>query len=400
MVLIVALAFGFPIVAHSGPRENLAKFLDCEERPFSAVEAPASQSASVSAASEDSLFQRLTHGEWSGAGCAQARDPLPGTCQKLRLGRDGNYTWIAMSDVTERNDKGRWNFTSSNDHSGVLLFENGSSLVFNLTGDHLKVGPIEFTVGEAKPAANSRGSRAALPTFAQQSMGKQVGDWEKTNDFDLSRFPQSLGIHRDGTFKATYRGGQCHHSGTVSIDKSRLLFQVQPNTCDERDGGSPAQLSASPGVSPIHEDKFLILHSASYRSVHCKKKYWLAEPYGRSVRLEGVYQGEVGSQQTTSMDLYFANTGDQKVDLDDLQVTAIALKKNGGGFSYEGKDVILLSEKFRRLSLKTGEEVRRKVVFKRIAGARFTHLAIKLNYRDSSQTYSLMDSRIVSHPAP
>jgi hypothetical protein len=68
----------------------------------------------------------LTRASWfDAAGCGPTGDPLPPTCNRVRLGGDGSYTWTAVSDAPERQQSGTWNFRARDATSGVVCLADG-----------------------------------------------------------------------------------------------------------------------------------------------------------------------------------------------------------------------------------------------------------------------------------
>lgn len=219
------------------------------------------------------VYQALTRTTWFDQGRCGSGGPLPPTCNRVRLGGDGSYSWTAISDVPERQESGSWNFRARDATSGLVCLGDGSVIDVALTpGGGLRWGPLGELAAET-PSSPGAG-RAALPVITVDPMFVDLTahPWAKTNELDLYREPTSFVLGGDGTFDASFRGGACTATGTFSLSREPVAGGTQltlwtalaaRNQCDLRSGGTPAFDLG--GETPQLEAGILSLSDASYR---------------------------------------------------------------------------------------------------------------------------------------
>lgn len=206
------------------------------------------------------LFARLTAHRW-------------GTCTGgfglcLELAASGSYTARRGEGDISVTDTGRWNFLARDAASGLVCLDDGSVIDFALDDRGLRWG-LAGVLPASEPLAIA-GSRAALPTVepVAELYALTANAWEKTNELDLYGQPTQFVLHRDGTFDAAFRHGQCTISGTFSLVVTDHGVELNPgalpNTCDTRGGGMAANIGASNEL-PAIEGGELLLYGASFR---------------------------------------------------------------------------------------------------------------------------------------
>jgi len=170
---------------------------------------------------DDDVFARLTATSWYDEVACNSGDPLPPTCNRLRLSADGTFAWTADSDAIERDLSGGWNFRARDATTGVVCLEDGSVVDFALEQAAPAGGLRWARLGVLSPDEPLAGGglRADLPdvTPAPLFLDLTAHAWAKTNEMDLFYLPTSFLLRRDGTFDATWRAGECAAGGTFSV---------------------------------------------------------------------------------------------------------------------------------------------------------------------------------------
>ncbi len=279
-------------------------------------------------------FEFLTSSMWVGDGCAYVGDDLPPTCETIQLRADGTYAWGAESDYTERDDEGRWNFWSQGDR-GLVFLDDGSALAFQRDGDALT---LRNRVYERGLPNSGGGDASTLPVVAPSSLWCRMvaNAWTKTNAFGLATVPDAVEFAADGTLRASYREGECGHGGTFSlytemvgtgaptspIERRLYLSPVSdPNTCDEREGGTEGRVAAS-NEHPHLEGDALVFTRASYYpdDGQARDELLSYDRYGNMVRTTvTTARFELGAE--VSLAIAFENTAHRELTLEAFTVS-------------------------------------------------------------------------------
>ena len=335
------------------------------------------------------VFASLTATAWNDAGCSST-DPLPPTCNTIELDADGRYAWTAVSDVTERDQHGQWNFMARDTSSGIVCLDNGAVLAFQLFPQGLRLG--ELGLGASTPLTATGAREDLFPVQSDPLFPELTAhEWVKTNNFDLGTNAQQFTLARDGTFAASYRDGACTHGGVWSIDitprttgPTPMLFpSSDPNTCDIRSSTS-AQLPASD--VPRIEDGRLVLYDTAYRAPGTAAPWFAFQGYGDGVGIDtsGTLDHDV-SASGTNFDFDFANGSRSAKALSSISIRATPTMQVADGYSAAGPTVMLVSMDLTGTSLAPGDHATASLTAAPAAG--LTQLTIELDYADSTQTY-------------
>jgi hypothetical protein len=341
------------------------------------------------------VFARLTATTWLDAGrCGANSDPLPPTCNRLRLAGDGTYDWSATSDYPERAQSGTWNFFARDVDGGIVCLDDGSVVDFALSA----TGKLAWgMLGELAPDSPlGGGSRTALPTVsvAPLFMALIEHDWRKTNEIDVYSQPTGFSLSDDGTFVAEFRDGECEANGTFSLIKDRTELQLwpraSPNACDLRGGGTTANLVGS-GIPPVIEDGILHLYAASYRdaAIQTEQRYlafssYLVDQAGLFVAASWDQAIRSGSQTTWAMTLHNRTARAQTVTA--LRLTQTPLMISGDGFTGVGAELPLVDRSFTDVTIAPAGSFAVEVAFTPTATG-WVMLQLEIDSADSSQPY-------------
>jgi hypothetical protein len=347
--------------------------------------------------SDDEIFDFLTNTSWEDLGCRPIAGPhLAPTCEILEFRRNGTYSWTAMSDYLERSKTGSWNFKLSNDTSnaGQMYLENGSviwfarvnstSVIFNYD-NFTSTEKIDYSPDELK--MNRSGLSEITPskmylTFIEKS------PWRKTDDFNLFTYPELITFYSNGTFFESYRQGECSHGGTWGFDGRMLISQSHPNNCDIREGTT----GHLPGTwdAPIFETSdLLILSQSSYYSSDndTEEKVFTFDPYYRSVRVTGEFNGTFAKDVPTTIDFTFRNVDDIEKKLDKFKIEMTVLTRNNDSFSITDQSAKLVESDYSDILLQPGEEHHDTMKITPPFSGEYVYLSVNLSFRDEDQPY-------------
>jgi hypothetical protein len=152
---------------------------------------------------------------------------------------DRSFRWRVVSDYAEER-KGSWiEQTISNDEGLLFLLweDNTQSVLYfttlggtmRLAGDVLQ--PVkrsgETTSGSRKTIQNTQTTFRSYFSITSRP-------WHKIDAADRDFVPDHYTFKRDGTFLASYRAGQCQHSGHWSMIRDSIVLEVPSNRCDLR----------------------------------------------------------------------------------------------------------------------------------------------------------------------
>jgi hypothetical protein len=327
------------------------------ERAAAAVCGP-SGSADVDRA----VFQALTSVDWANSACASTA-PLAPTCHRLELRADGSYAWTAISDYTERDDAGTWNFRARSDRDGLVCLSDGSVMNFRVEDGSMTFGPFVFAAGAA---LTDSGDRDALPHVRASDLYMSLSEraWIKTNHFDLLARPDAFSLRRDGTLWASYRAGSCEHGGVWSLDHgdiadagSATLTEItDPHTCDARREPTTAIVGAW-NDRPVIDDGVLMRAAgdtyADEETARAQELFAFTS-YGRGVSLlsRGTFHGTLQAGTETVIDLAIENESDRAHQLGRVQVSVQPLTAE---LSTSGDPIVLAERDYTGTELLPGQ---------------------------------------------
>lgn len=325
---------------HTAPDEARDPRVASATARCSSVEIPGS-------GDREALFRALTATTWRGPGCG-AGGGQPATCTRLELRADGSYALGAESDYTERDDEGRWSFAAGGERSGVVCLDGAkaspprsdapkdlpSALAFALENDGLTLGGRSFVAG---PPAGASGSLSSLDDVALPAgYARLLGEWTKSNAFDLFMRATELRFEAGGRFVATHQSG-CRYGGSFSWDKGVFTPASDPNTCDTR--GPMTASIASSNDEPEWVDGMLVFYSSSYRpkGVTGPETFYF-DPYSRELRVRGELDGPLKKDVPARIRLRLDNRVPRAKTLETLTVRLAATtpSPDGNGFTLEG----------------------------------------------------------------
>ncbi len=378
--------------------------------------APPSTPASVSCASFASptatassralLYSTLTATTWTNTYCGSS-------CLSLTLGQGGGYTlsfpsgYYGGTSIESHVDSGSWNFAVIDSTRGVVCLDGAvatptrpggqanlpSVLHFELPTSGrgqqlLRIGPYGFTAGESQSrtsaAADALPNVAVSPAFAALA----GATWSKTNAFDPTTAPQAFIFDASGRFTATFGGGACTQSGTISIDRDTMLTtsdQGQTCTGNSYPGRVPNQ------VVPGFFDDLLVLGQGSYRRSDAaagKPNAFVFDPYGQSVRVTGTYDGALKAGAATTIALTFENADPALIrTLGTFTATIQPATVNYGQAQTAGKLVPLGSVDLAGVTLGPGEKHYATIAVTPPAAGDTFALQMRVTFADVTKKY-------------
>ena len=280
---------------------------------------------------DTAAFQALTARAWFDAACPEWAS-LPAwtraiaVVRSVRLNADGTYHRFDRSDVRERFDEGEWNFRLRTANAGVLYISDGSVFAFELLPGRLILDRVEFCPDpDEEPLAEVPGPRRThedLPRIQLSPAYRSLIDhsWKKTNNFDLAFAPDEVTFSADGAFHASYRGGECEHSGVWSINGEVLYLIPDAHPCSLRDGltdGGPGFGNVSPDGENLHLDQADYSYSgATGTNVFVNR----IRTEGNLI-LTGEYEGSLSAGQPTPMSVRITTLDSRPWELHSLVVT-------------------------------------------------------------------------------
>jgi hypothetical protein len=288
---------------------------------------------SATATMRQTLYTTLVTNRWSYAYCSGGG--TGGDCTVLTLDAAGTYELSAPAGYSStgpgkaRLDTGHWNFAALDDANGLVCFDGTvaaathdggqenlpSVLHFTLPGatnDNLQIGPYSF----ASTAVTTFGGAPteSLPNVTvSPGFAALVGaEWKKTNAFDVAITPESVLFDSSGHFTASFGGQTCARSGFISYDRDTMLPQddsagTTGTTCTTGNYAPGFQGAIVPGFF----DDLVVLGQGTYRKSDAapgKPNAFVFDPYGRSVRVTGSYDGALKAGGATTIALTFENT--------------------------------------------------------------------------------------------
>lgn len=279
------------------------------------------------------VFARLTANRWG------ICDTNNGLC--LSLSASGDFSTIEGFDDYAITNSGRWNFLARDATSGLVCFDDGSMLDFELTDAGLM-----WRINGLLPALDPQdptGSRDALDAIPTPDLFTTLTEhaWQRANDLDLFYQPTSFAIARDGTWDAAWRDGACTATGTLSIVTSEPRFtgtthtfvaHPAPNTCDTRRGGSTAYIPPTDdyGDPALAGDaQFLTFGPSSPQD-------------GLSVRAS--WDQPLRADTTKEWMLTLTNGASRVFTLQSIQITLTPVADTGNGFTATGDTTTLVDE--------------------------------------------------------
>lgn len=372
---------------------------DEEQDPRSASSTAMCSSLEVPGSGDrEALFRALTATTWSDAGCASSA-PLAPTCTRLELRPDGTYAFGAVSDYTERADEGRWSFAASGERSGVVCLDGAkatparrddpknvpSALAFTVEGGRLTIGAHTFAAGQ--PAATAGSLSALGDVHLPIGYARLLGEWTKSNVFDLSMQATELRFDRGGRFLATHRTG-CSYGGTFSWDKGIFTPASDPNACDER-GATTANIAAANDV-PEWDGDLLLFYASSYRKKGAAgPDVFYFDPYSHELRVRGELEGSLKKGVETRIRLRLDNRVDRPRTLESLtvKIASVTPAADGNGYSLDGELHVLATRDFAgAVVAANGSRADEIAITPDVSGER-VYLDFAIAYRDDRQPW-------------
>ncbi|HEY3494698.1 MAG TPA: WD40 repeat domain-containing protein [Polyangiaceae bacterium] len=287
-------------------------------------------------------FTLLTGTSWQGLDCGDGINGIPFRCDQVSLLPDGTYTWSARSDFLERDESGTWNFFARSASSGTLFFSNGSSdlFIFDEATGVLETGRALLRRAEAQPGL---GTADALPEVRPPGLyrGLLSSCWRKTNDFDDHRIPDTVTFGPTGSYRASYRQGECEHGGSFAVDDGNLVRAAEANDCASGEKGD------LPGFLAEVIDGLLVFWEGAYRPAadQTTERSFFIDPARpgtagfrtpqeaeagtyESVRVIGRYEGAFTQGYPTDLHFSLENMGTRPVRLRELWVEMKALAED------------------------------------------------------------------------
>lgn len=351
---------------------------------------------------EDNMFEFLTKNRWQDAGCGQGGLLAP-TCTTVEFRKNGNFSWTAFSDYPERGQSGKWNLRLTEENAGIVYLSDGSVISFMREGDDLG-----FTISQFMPAEDivyelneSQLTRDDLSIVEpSETYNKLIANpWEKSNDFDLFRIPESIVFKENGRFFASYRDGQCSHGGFWSLDHGAIPHLIlipfsDTNDCDLR--GYDASIAAS-NEWPRFQDELLIFYSSSYYNAEerIRKKVFSFDSYSGSVRVTGEYDGTFTRGVPVSVDFMFENVTDREMELGKFEIAMQNMKLVKGGLGRDGEEVVLLTKDYTGINLPPGKDMQDQFTIIPSVSGEYVYFTIRLDFKDVRQSYGGYESYIV-----
>ncbi len=352
------------------------------------------------AAVRDIVFKTLSARSWRAPYCSSYAPTV--TCDSLMLSPSGRYSLRSSQHEPMRDDIGSWNFAAIDRTHGIVCLDGRSAapatvraetnlpsaIFFSLEQDStLTFGRYRFAPADANPGTQDA---AALPdVHVPEGFARLVGrTWRKTNAFDLFMAAEEIVFNNVGRFSATYRGGTCVHGGYISWDKDMLLAVSEANQCDTR--GPTTAFIASPNAVPEFIDDMVVMSQSAYHPVGTggEKNVLVFDPYGRSLRVSGVFEGTLHSGLATTIELAFKNM-DPALErtLGKFEIAIRPATASAGGFSTAGAKTILATSSLDSPPLAPGGTYKTKVsITPPSAGDTFA-LEIAVDFRDAHEQF-------------
>ncbi|MEO6323973.1 MAG: hypothetical protein ABIQ65_05045 [Thermoanaerobaculia bacterium] len=330
------------------------------------------------------MFDFLTAHVWEGGGCGQG-GMFPPTCVTLSFDRGGHFSWRAVSDYTERDEKGGWNFRLRDTDSGTLTLENGSVLAIERRGERLMFGGSGFVAAPGDAIAPTEQTVAGLPSVVPSALYESLvgSSWSKTNPFDVFYEPDRFLFSRDGTLRASYRGGECEHGGTFSLDGKNLIRVNDPNACDVR--GSVFTTFVD---TPVMTGELLTFFQSSYRpgTEPADPKIFIHDGYQNTLALRGEYEGELSRGVATDLRLTFNNEGTRVATLTGLEISMRTLSMGQGSLSSSDPFTVLLTRSYHDY-VEVGGGLSETVGFSPSDSGEYIELQVTWQFSDEQQSY-------------
>lgn len=297
----------------------------------------------VAPAARNALFATLTANTWSGGVCSGGGMLAP-TCHRVSFKKNGSFSWVATSDVNERDDHGDWNFQAFDEQSGILFFSTGDSVLFQIRGGTLNTSRIGLAPDTDGTVATDSGSASELPTVQPPAQYSElIGTcWKKTNDFDLYRVADRLTFSRAGFFDASYRAGQCEQTGPFAVDGGQLVAWSDKG-CDLRN--SEYNLAPTGPVS-ISGDLLITLDSTYWPvSLQTDDQLFLADTWWKQkgtpfqpdgatdwggLRVTGRFAGPLTQGEPLDIKLTLQNTAAEGIKAGQFTLTTSSVQLDTG----------------------------------------------------------------------
>jgi hypothetical protein len=181
------------------------------------------------AKADEALFHTLTGQQWYTSNHSRWA-----TKHKLILSPNGDSSWNARSDVREPRPQGRWNFLrfAGEKDEGMICFEDGSFMEFSSDGESLAVGGVHFNARPHTEPVARKHKRADLPQVvpSETVQALTAHNWYFSHSLDSHRQPGQLQLRTDGTYTASYQGGDCVAHGHWRYF-GRVSFMADFNIC-------------------------------------------------------------------------------------------------------------------------------------------------------------------------
>lgn len=373
------------------PDEALDPRVPSSTAKCSSIEVPGS-------GDREAIFRTLTATTWKGSACGTGGGQ-PATCTTLELRADGSYSLGARSDYTERADAGRWSLAVSGERSGVVCLDGAkaappksdapknlpSALAFTLTDGALAIGSLAFVAGSAAAAS---GSLASLDDVAMPAgYSRLLGEWTKSNPFDLFMHATELRFDRGGRFFAMHESG-CSYGGAFSWDKGIFTPISDANACDTR-GPTTASIASS-NDEPEWDGDMLVFYSSSYRPKGAAgPATFYFDPYSRELRVRGELEGSLRNGTPSRIRLRLDNRVARARTLESLTVKLAASvpSADGKGFSIEAPPHVVGERDFAGAVVAPNGTHDDEITITPDVAGEHIYLDIAIAYRDDRQPY-------------
>jgi hypothetical protein len=199
-------------------------------------ELPIADKAPKLASTAEEIFDALTAHSWSSLPPNQPKFP-PMDYSVATYRADGTWSFEFFTDYHIPAKTGKWNLQSVQGQ-WLLCQDDGGRGSVATNGD----GTISLGVGKLyphEPLARDPGQTAkTLPKLTlvpevQEIVNRLTAhEWKRANDLDLAYDPTQVRFHKDWTYSATYRGGECKSEGTWYAKTDEIVAHSPKGRCD------------------------------------------------------------------------------------------------------------------------------------------------------------------------
>jgi hypothetical protein len=190
------------------------------------------------------VITRLTGRQWVFGNTSSQPDGF-----RLVFFNDGGFTRSAVSDYTE-NRTGIWSYKEIRKSVGLLFMltktsssgPGGSEEVFRISfmaNDLLLLGRYLLRPDVVVPVQTDQARSSSVKDIVNEKnfpayFRLTAQPWIRLGTKDNNFIPDLLTLHGNGTFKGSYRKGECRHDGYWSLERSQIFLELPRNHCDTR----------------------------------------------------------------------------------------------------------------------------------------------------------------------